>query len=205
MGFGSSGFSGRGGTTSGAGRGTSGYGGTQGYGTTGPEGPYMGNPLSLGVPATTAPTYSTFGSNSTATRRRTFGTLLFNVSNQSGLSSSGISGTANVATGRAMGASSYGARRAPAYITVLGDTVAPPRTDMLRVRADLQVVIARASRLPSRANIRVLADGATVVLRGNVANDHERRLAEGLVRLTPGVRAVRNELVTPESTAGSRP
>ena len=104
-----------------------------------------------------------------------------------------------------MGASSLGVRRAPAYVTVLGDTVAPVRTDLLRARADLQDVIARAGRLPSRGNIRVLTDGSTVVLRGNVGSDHERRLAEALVRLTPGVRNVRNELVTPEGTASTRP
>jgi hypothetical protein len=188
-----------GGTTAGGGgRGGSGFGGTQGYGTTGPMGPYMGNPLSLGVPATT---------NTSSTRTRTFGTVLYNVSSQTGLGSGtgGFGGTAGVSTGRAMGASSIGVRRAPAYVTVLGDTVPPVRADMLRVRADLQDVVARSSRLPSRGNIRVLTDGSTVVLRGNVTNDHERRLAEALVRLTPGVRAVRNELATPEATAGTQP
>jgi hypothetical protein len=190
------GFMGGGGGTFGTSGGTGGggRGGTQGYGTTGPMGPYFGNPLSLGVPATT---------NTTATRTRTFGTVLYNVTAQTGLTSGGgLGGTANLSTGRGMGASSYGTRRAPAYVTVLGDTVPQARADMLRVRADLQDVVARASRLPSRANIRVLTDGGTVVLRGNVVNDHERRLAESLVRLTPGVRAVRNELVTPEAAAG---
>jgi osmotically-inducible protein OsmY len=197
MGGGGGTFGVSGGST-GGGRG-GGFGGSQGYGTTGPEGPYFGNPLSLGVPATT---------NTTATRTRTFGTLLYNVSTQTGLSSGtgglgGFGGTAGVSAGRAMGASSYGVRRAPAYLTMLGETVPPARTDMLRVRADLQSIIDRASRIPSRGNIRVLTDGSTVVLRGNVASDRERRLAESLVRLTPGVRSVRNEIVSPESAAAA--
>jgi hypothetical protein len=146
--------------------------------------------MSLGVPATT---------NTSTTRTRTFGSVLYNVSGTGTTTGMGsMGGTANLMSGRTMGASSYGARRAPAYITVLGETVPPVRPDMLRVRADLQGIIDRAGRLPSRGNIRVLTDGSTVVLRGGVSNDHERRLAEALVRLTPGVRSVRNELVTPE-------
>jgi osmotically-inducible protein OsmY len=35
-----------------------------------------------------------------------------------------------------------------------------------------------------------------VTIRGKVASDDERRLAEGLLRLAPGVRAVKNELET---------
>jgi len=40
----------------------------------------------------------------------------------------------------------------------------------------------------------LLASGPVIVLRGSVATDHERRLAEALVRLTPGVRDLVNEL-----------
>jgi osmotically-inducible protein OsmY len=36
-----------------------------------------------------------------------------------------------------------------------------------------------------------------VILRGRVADDDERRLAEGMVRMEPGVREVRNELIIP--------
>ena len=51
-----------------------------------------------------------------------------------------------------------------------------------------------SSRLKSKDSIRVASDGNVVILQGTVTNDHERRLAESLVRLTPGVRQVRNEL-----------
>jgi hypothetical protein len=121
------------------------------------------------------------------------------------MSSSGLGGTANLSTSRGMGATSAGMRRAPAYMTVLGETVPPVQIDMLRVRADLQDVIARSRNLPSRGNIRVLAEGPIVVLRGNVASARERRLAESVIRLTHGVRAVRNELAIPESAATAQP
>jgi osmotically-inducible protein OsmY len=37
-------------------------------------------------------------------------------------------------------------------------------------------------------------DGNTTVLRGIVEDDTERRTVEGIARLTPGVRDLRNEL-----------
>jgi osmotically-inducible protein OsmY len=45
----------------------------------------------------------------------------------------------------------------------------------------------------------VEVDGQTVILKGKVPSEDERRLAEGLIRLTPGVRAVRNELIVEEA------
>ena len=72
---------------------------------------------------------------------------------------------------------------------------APPRNLVLRPRQDLQQVIASAARLPSRANIRALALGDVVILQGTVTTDRERRLTEAIVRLTPGVLTVRNELI----------
>jgi osmotically-inducible protein OsmY len=60
--------------------------------------------------------------------------------------------------------------------------------------SEVQRVIGRSERLPSRDNIRVELEGPAVVLRGTVADEHEARLAEALARLTPGVRDLRNEL-----------
>jgi hypothetical protein len=62
------------------------------------------------------------------------------------------------------------------------------------VRSDLQQVIGRSTVLTAPGAISVAMDGNTIVLRGTVANDGERRVAENMLRLTPGVRDVRNEL-----------
>jgi osmotically-inducible protein OsmY len=70
----------------------------------------------------------------------------------------------------------------------------PARPSLTTMRPELQDIVARATRLPSRDRIRVLTDGDTVVLRGLVRDERERRLAEALIRLSPGVRLVRNEL-----------
>ena len=51
-------------------------------------------------------------------------------------------------------------------------------------------------------SLRAEQIGGTTVLRGTVANDHERKLAEALLRLEPGVRTVASEVrVQPGSGA----
>lgn len=96
--------------------------------------------------------------------------------------------------------STTGTQRAPAYASVLGfspssgsgpgGTSAAPSA----LQTSLQQMLTRSAGLQSSPNIQVVMEGATVVLRGSAADDHDRRLAEGLVRLTPGVHDVRNEL-----------
>jgi hypothetical protein len=193
------------GATSGTSSNRSGTSGRQSIGSTSFMGPYYGNPLSLGIA----------GSNGTLPTSPTFGTTLYTVTGTSGGASGGssygglagstgsVGGTATAAT-NTMGASSVGIRRAPAYATTLGFQ---PRFEApARVQANVQQYLARSERLPSRGDIRVEVDGPTVVLRGAVADEHERRLAEALARLTPGVRDLRNELnVRGGSTAAAEP
>jgi osmotically-inducible protein OsmY len=71
----------------------------------------------------------------------------------------------------------------------------------------VQEVLANVStdRLPSRAGIRVVGAGDVVVLQGKVSDDHERRLAEMIIRLTPGVREISNELEVSETAPPPRP
>lgn len=57
---------------------------------------------------------------------------------------------------------------------------------------------ARLQKLPALKNqrgVNVAMEGSTVVLRGEVASEADRELAEGLMMLEPAVSAVRNELV----------
>jgi hypothetical protein len=112
-----------------------------------------------------------------------------------GLGGAGATGATVVSAIPLAGFSTIGSPRIPTYITVLGFT--PPasaaRTNG-RLRADVQDVVARSSALSARG-IQVSVDGEVVVLRGVVPDEHQARLAEGVIRLTPGVREVRNELV----------
>jgi osmotically-inducible protein OsmY len=61
-------------------------------------------------------------------------------------------------------------------------------------RADDRIRKAVAS-LPGAKQVQVLlADGGLVVLRGTVPTERERRLAELMAKLQPGVKRVKNEL-----------
>src|SRR5262249_25968089 len=105
-----------------------------------------------------------------------------------GSSRAGMSGTTFVPVGI-----SLGFRPPAAYTTSIGFKFKPVSSQQLE--SDLRSVIARSTELAANRNIEVLLDGQTVVLKGTVADLDERRLAENLLRLTPGVHAVRNELV----------
>jgi osmotically-inducible protein OsmY len=106
----------------------------------------------------------------------------------------GITGTLS-ATGQGLGGLgglAPSGRRGPAYTCVLVFPYDPPTPS--RLQTELQQVIARSSGLTAKDTIKVKLDGQVLVLEGTVPNDRERRLAEGLLRLTPGVRQIRNNL-----------
>ena len=94
-------------------------------------------------------------------------------------------------------------RRVPAAVTVVGFPLPPPKPAG-QVRADLQGVIARSSAFASNKEIGVTMEGSVVVLQGAVASERERRLAENMLRLTPGVRQIRNELQVRETAPTPR-
>jgi osmotically-inducible protein OsmY len=145
---------------------------------------HFANPMSAGLPS--------------GTRQSGFGSPLYSTTTTGTTGNTGPGGTANInsrtnsTTGSVFGASSVGVRRAPAYSTSLGFEYKQESSDA--VLAKVMETLANASRLPNRKNIVVVLDGNTFVLQGTAANDHERRLTEALVRLTPGVREIRNEI-----------
>jgi osmotically-inducible protein OsmY len=65
------------------------------------------------------------------------------------------------------------------------------------MQADIRQALDLSPRLTNGRGIQVAVNGPTVVLQGNVASQRERRVAELVVRMTPGVRDVRNELKAP--------
>ncbi len=139
-------------------------------------GAYYGNPLAQGL-----------GSGSQAK----FGSPLYT------LTTTGQTGTASIRTTNP--ASGYfgapiGVRRLPAYATTLKIRDMPAPETALQVRDDLRNMLAGSGQLDSKDAVRVLMDGPAVVLQGEVVDDDERRLVENMVRLTPGVNAIRNEL-----------
>ncbi|NQT38520.1 MAG: BON domain-containing protein [Planctomycetes bacterium] len=69
----------------------------------------------------------------------------------------------------------------------------------------LTKVLQRSSRVQIIAPVEVAIEGQTAILRGTVASQHDRVLAEQLVRLEPGIWNVKNELVVAESSDAPTP
>jgi hypothetical protein len=115
-----------------------------------------------------------------------------NIGGSSRLGGYGTSGTAGITSSSSTGASS------PPTLIIHTATLRNPAT-AVAARAgfypEVRAVIARSTSLSRPGNIQVDVEGQTVILKGKVPTEDERRLAEGLIRLTPGVRAVRNELI----------
>ena len=72
--------------------------------------------------------------------------------------------------------------------------IVPPR-----VKAEAQDVLSRTARFQGDYAIQVESQGPALVLRGKVPSPRERRIAETMVRLTPGVRQIINELEVAEN------
>lgn len=73
-----------------------------------------------------------------------------------------------------------------------GFAYSPPSHSELATR--LTTRLARLPQIESRVPIEVAIEGRTAILRGAVATEHDRELAERLIRLEPGVDQVANEL-----------
>src|SRR5262249_41251992 len=151
---------------------------------------YYGNPLYQGWPGNFPKTPG--GWAVPLYQASTFGTLGTTGSAFGALSGLGSSGIANLSNSFGSTPSSVGSTRRPAYVTVVAFPVRP--TPSGQVQTALRDIIARSSGLSQRDDIKVNMDGQAVVLRGEVADERERRLAESILRLTPGVHEVRNEL-----------
>jgi hypothetical protein len=147
---------------------------------------YYANPLAAGLPNLTRVAFGTPLYKTTTT------TSQFTTGAGRGVGAGGY-GSSGIGTGGA--APSSGLRRSPSYSVALGFDRATP-TPPPQMQANLQGVLASSTSLSQNRAIRIDMVGPTVVLRGMVTNDHDRRLAESLIRLTPGVRDVRNELKT---------
>jgi hypothetical protein len=77
----------------------------------------------------------------------------------------------------------------------------PPAVN--RIQTEVRTVLDQSSMIASAKTVEVLTDkDNNVTLRGTVADLEEAVLIEGMVRLTPGVRLIRNELKPAVSSAG---
>lgn len=71
----------------------------------------------------------------------------------------------------------------------------PPKIDSRRVSASLVRRFQQPGQIQIRLPVEVTVDGRTATLRGQVATEYDRILAERFVRMEPGISQVINELV----------
>lgn len=102
------------------------------------------------------------------------------------------------------GGSAYGARRSTGEIRAkvrLGFSVPRPSPAQLVLQGSkLATRLEQSSWLQTHSPMEVSIESGTAILRGVVATDHDRRLAERMARLQPGVRQVENQLTVAPPT-----
>ena len=103
--------------------------------------------------------------------------------------------TGSTTTNAGLGFSTQPTPRSPAYYTVLGEGLTPKAYAPGTVSAELKQKFANSSYFKKGDAIQVeVAGNGVVLLRGQVASESERIRAEGMIRVTPGVNEVQNEL-----------
>jgi len=184
---------GSGGSTGGGAGGRTGVGGGTSSGTTftpsttGIFAAYYSNPLYPGRPGSTNLSNKTVGGfgqpsfGTTTTTQRTTG-------------QTGRTGTATV--GNRNQNSGNQSNITPITYAMDVKFQAPPIVPA-QLQTDLLGLVSRTTAIRQPGNVRIEVAGTTVILRGRVADDEERRTVEGMVRMEPGVREVRNELTIP--------
>jgi hypothetical protein len=93
--------------------------------------------------------------------------------------------------------------RGPRFTVGLGFE-SPVGTTNPQLGKELESQLANSPSFPAGKNISVTVENNVVILRGKVADDHERDLAEAVIRLSPGVYNVRNELMVGDTTASNK-
>ncbi len=142
------------------------------------------DPLSLGQPSK-----YTDQVGSPAKYTGTFGTGIYTTTKTTTTTGKASSSTS------ATGFSTFGTPRAPVYMTALADDFPRVVHTPQKLQGDLQATIARSSFINNKQNIQIIVNGNTVELHGQVSTERERRLVQGMVSMTPGVREVVNQLV----------
>lgn len=82
---------------------------------------------------------------------------------------------------------------------------ANPRNPAVTAAASRMITLRALGRLPTQGPLSVELQDRTAILRGVVATDHDRALAEQLTLLEPGISQVQNELTVAEALPPTQP
>ena len=78
-----------------------------------------------------------------------------------------------------------------------------PEPDSKQLSLSLARRLAKTSAIQTQTPIRVELQGRTAILRGDVPTEHDRDLAEQMIRLEAGIQAVKNEIVVGSPTSAA--
>jgi hypothetical protein len=222
------GGAGAGGSSSGSGSasttifGSGGSGGVGGKGGTGstpisssnPFQTYYSNPLAAGLGSNIQlkaqstlnlnTGSSTNNSKPIVTGSGTFGVAMYAATKTTTGTGTGVAGGVSSSSQSVTGFNTIGMKRTPVYTTAADTQLVAPPIPRGKLQADLKATL-DTSGLKGFQKLNVFMDENTVVLQGKVESERDRRMAEGLLRLTPGVYDVRNEIqVQPAATNGNQ-
>jgi hypothetical protein len=168
---------------------TGGFGTSGGTGTPSSANPFLStyvNPLTVGMVDVTGK----------QTINKAFGQAMYNV-----VSTATNAATINTANTQNLvyGFNTFGMSRTPYYAATLGDDLPMVVHSSSQLQSTVGSSLQRSSYIQQPGTIKVRVDNGAVILDGTVATAKEKRIAEGLARLTPGVREVVNNLEVPET------
>lgn len=148
---------------------------------------YFGQPLYS--------TYSTAISGSTSSG--TTGGLRGGTGGAGGIG--GMGGMSSTASTSNFGFNTFGMSRTPYYAATLADDMPRGVIANPQLQANVADVLRRSTYVQTTTPLKVAVKDATVYLEGAVPTAKQKRLIEGLVRLTPGVQGVVNNLEVTET------
>lgn len=184
-------------------------GGGNSTGSTSFLGPYFASPLALGYGPLNAGSTQTSSPNANPAFGTPFASSASGTTggrrNAGTMGGAGLTGTSNItASVDFTPVNSSGIRRNLPYTAEVnfdgnlvqseGEQAAVAALAERRMVAEVVSVLGRSSRLPSASGVVVSMDQGFLVLRGNVGSEKDRRVLEAMVRMTPGVREIRNEV-----------
>lgn len=163
------------------------------FGTSGSSGTAGGSTRTTGINTGTATNTGRTGTTGTTGMTGTTGrtTATSGAANRTGTTATNRNASFN-SNSNFTGGEVIPLQRAISYTVTL--RFASPSIVPAQMQADLQTVIGRSSMIANPGAITISMDGPIVILRGNVKDEDEARTAEGMIRLSPGVKQVRNEL-----------
>ena len=167
--------------------------------------PYYANPYYQGVLTNALTTSSPPGG---------FGAVLFNgtsgsgggtIGSAAGATAGGATAGGRAKTGGGGGTTNNSSQQGPlfpvqvqmSYACIADKAIAPPPSIPSQLQADLMAMIGRSKAVSNPATIQISAEANNVTIRGVATSKDEARTIESMIRMTPGVHGVKNELAYP--------